>query len=358
MMRSFRFGRRRSGFTLIELLVVIAIIAILMALLVPAVQKVREAANYMLCRNNLKQIALACHDFEESHKVLPPGMDRQHVGCMVYLLPFLEEDVKFKNFYLRFQAPAPFFSWYYLDPLNRPASTGSATVPPRQNPPGGPYGCEGRIKTMLCPSAPPPEQTVTALLTANYLVGQADVSYRAGSPQGFHVYSSRPGAIIMGRAHYMAVAGFGKNSQYEGIFTYMNQFGPRGEKTLGRIYDGSANTLFFMEMWGGDINWGGSGGIPDGWSPPSWSAGMNYLYFGLCPHGMWPGQPNQNCRDLLGGGQVDPRFTSFGTFGGMHPGGHNAAYADGSVRNVRQDIDFTILAYIGGYKDGFVVSFE
>ncbi|MDB2686597.1 DUF1559 domain-containing protein [Mariniblastus sp.] len=94
-----KFSKRRTAFTLVELLVVIAIIGILIGMLLPAVQAVREAARRAKCQNNLKQLGLAAHNFESANMAFPPGVvdnddnlqDALHTGW-VFLLPYFEQN--------------------------------------------------------------------------------------------------------------------------------------------------------------------------------------------------------------------------------------------------------------------------
>jgi prepilin-type N-terminal cleavage/methylation domain-containing protein len=175
-----RAGRRSAGFTLIELLLVIAIVGILLALLVPAVQQVREASSRTQCANNLKQMALALHAYEGDHRCLPPSrLDTLGATWAVMLLPYLEQHRLYgawdldQNYYsqstiARQSAVAVFFCRSRRDPAGGPLSLAGdeppapvAAAPPL---PGGegwiapPVGGEGAFggPAPAAPTLPPP----------------------------------------------------------------------------------------------------------------------------------------------------------------------------------------------------------
>jgi prepilin-type N-terminal cleavage/methylation domain-containing protein/prepilin-type processing-associated H-X9-DG protein len=341
---------RRQGFTLIELLVVIAIIAILIGLLVPAVQKVREAAARIQCENNLKQIGLAAHNYQSTYNRLPPGMDSQHIGSLVYLLPYIEQKAVYQ---LWNNGTAPLggvqangqpYTLWYQNPLARPASTGSSTIP---RPPAL-YWSEPTIPVYLCPSAPTPSSYMTVLMMADY--GNAGKDYNSGAPGGAHVFSSYPGGLVLGRSNYLGSGGYlgTSNPQYAGLLTYNSR------NSVGRVPDGTSNTLLYIEYVGGTVLWGGSGGIPDGVDGAAWTCGFNYTGFAVNGSGA-------NISPIGSVGICPGRETQkdgcWFAFGSDHTGNIiNVCYADGSVRQVTPQIPWFTFVCLSAYADGNVIS--
>ena len=223
--------RRRPGFTLIELLVVIAIIAILIGLLLPAVQKVREAANRTRCQNNLKQMGLACHSYHDANRFLPPDrIVNTWPTWAVLILPYMEQDAVFKL-------------W---DTQKRYAA--QAFAPPAD---AGPYDardpCTKVIKIYFCPSRRNPSTSFSTSdgnnNSADRPGGRGDYACNGGS-----LDNSADGAMIAAgglsgvRPNGTTITGGFPASPVDTRVTAW-----KGLVTLQNISDGTTNTLMIGE---------------------------------------------------------------------------------------------------------------
>jgi type II secretory pathway pseudopilin PulG len=341
---------------LVELLVVIAIIAILIGLLLPAVQKVRSAAQRTQCQNNLKQIGLAAHNYESAHEYLPPGMDKLGVGPLVYMLPFIEQDAVYKNFSFN-----PKAGYYILDPLDMPPFTGTETLPSPPTNPTGTYGTQPVIKSFLCPSAYDPQAISDVATIQTGAIANVDwpdpFGLGTGQPPVGGSYSffdaGLPANLIVGRSNYIANGGVGDStgqffaalgfpgaSGFSGLFTYKDRI------RLSAVHDGTSTTTMFMESAGGYFNFQ-AGYAGNGWIEASWAVGPTYSVFLPCPNPANSFANGGNCdfsQQGRGYGIMSP--SSFHTANVIH-----VVYGDGSVRLFLPTIDPNLYQAICGRAD-------
>ena len=337
-------SRERNAFTLIELLVVIAIIAILIGLLLPAVQKVREAAARMKCQNNLKQMGLACHNYHDQIGVMPYGRKYDiwdTYTWSVLVLPFMEQDNIAKG-YLTLNATP--FATVYTGP-NGPIS-GDATQRASRH---------ARINVFVCPSDGGPYENETNTTDYGFIRGNYRACTGSGDMYGNTTDSASTGPWGIGVFGVRSGQTFDTSSRARGL----------GVAIVG-ITDGTANTLMLSEGiapaisgWGGPIGsnlYGNMGGglFSASLTPNSSSPDRP---IGPCPKDQGDAAYLAPCTSGGGNAWWTPSAAgSHAAARSKHTGGVNAAMADGSVRFFSNTTDLTSWRAMGTRASGEVVA--
>jgi len=283
----------RSAWTLLELLVVIAIISLLIGLLLPAVQKVREAANRISCANNLKQLGMACHTYHDANEHFPPGylgpmpnerwygadLNRiQHVGLLVYLLPYIEHENLYRQLQLNYD-PKQFGPAWFTNLTNwRLAQT--------------------PIKAFECPSdnIAHDTSTVGTALAYHFYNYHNPLLPDADDNTSFDVFSLDPSdPYVLGRSNYFGSAGLAGHGTSEFWSRYEGVFSNRSQTSIATVTDGTSNTLLLGEATGGNdhgrrvalLSWMGigalstCGGLPRGGEDWMWAGNFNSKHSGV-----------------------------------------------------------------------------
>ncbi|HXG10067.1 MAG TPA: DUF1559 domain-containing protein [Gemmataceae bacterium] len=331
-MRSFSCRFRRSGFTLIELLVVIAIIAILIALLLPAVQKVREAANRAQCQNNLKQLALALHNYHDAVGQFPSGGEKTGplylIGWTAHLFPYFEQDNRLKAI----EALGPRFL---------------ATRMPWRFKTAPHYGDSelftSPILVFICPASELGKQSPDAGYP-----GHADIN--ANNQAALH-YRANGGAqnlgFVPGRSTDPTLASYRS-------YTTSGVIYPESKVRLTDIVDGSSNTLLLGEI-SSAIGWPRSGISPWGRIQP-WTWGFyNYDIYNPATEGGYLMIDHKYVQYPIGyTGVFLPNNTPYKS--NHSGGGANFAFCDGSVRFLPNGTKLNVLQGLATRNGGEVIS--